>query len=428
MNKGLLGILSCLFFCISCTGLKVDQTAVGLGWSQNSVNTVIFRNQALCSFKDHQFTAFYNAHGQMVLGKRKLGESKWELTLTPYSGNVKDAHNSISMAVDAKGYLHLSWDMHDTALRYAKSKHPLSLQLTKELSMTGIQENKVTYPEFQSLEDGSLLFLYRSGASGRGNLVVNRYDPNTEQWKQLHHNLIDGQGIRSAYWQTHVDKHGIHLSWTWRESWDVTTNHDIAYMVSKDGGYLWQDINGKVLSLPVKKDTAPYAWRIPENSNLMNQTSMTTDSNGNPFIASYWRENDLTQYKVVYHKDHRWQLLDTDFRDEDFELGGGGTKSIPISRPEILVDSDQLFLLFRDRQRGSKITLASYGLNKKKWSLQDLTKTSVGEWEPNFDKDLWRRAKKLHIFSQNVSQIDGEGLDTTMPAQEIVVLEVDVSN
>ena len=214
MNKIIIGFLGCLFLCTSCSGVQVS--TVGMGWSQNSVNTVIFRNQALCSFKDHQFIAFYNGEGQMVLGSRKLGDAHWKLVVTPYFGNVKDAHNSISMAVDVEGYLHLSWDQHDTPLRYAKSKEPLSLELGEELSMTGLYEDKVTYPEFQNLKDGSLLFLYRSGASGRGNLVVNRYNPDTGQWKQLHNNLIDGQQKRSAYWQTHVDEYGIHLSWVWR--------------------------------------------------------------------------------------------------------------------------------------------------------------------------------------------------------------------
>lgn len=428
MNKVVLGFLGCLFLCCSCVGLQVDHSNVGMGWSQNSVNTVIFRNQSLCSFKDHQFIAFYNGQGQMVLGSRKLNENHWKLVVTPYSGNVKDAHNSISMAVDAMGYLHLSWDQHDTPLRYAKSKAPLSLELSEELSMTGLQEDKVTYPEFQNLKDGSLLFLYRSGASGRGNLVVNRYEPGTRQWEQLHNNLIDGQQIRSAYWQTHVDEYGIHLSWVWRESWDVTTNHDIAYMVSKDGGYTWQDRNDSVLELPITKASAPYAWKVPENSNLMNQTSMTTDLNGNPYIASYWRSDSITQYKVVYHNGVQWQLLDTDFRNEDFELGGGGTKSIPISRPELLVDDTHLYLLYRDEHRGNKITLATYGFDQKQWRFNDLTKEAVGAWEPNFDKSLWKRYKKLHVFSQNVSQIDGEGLDANMPPQAVEVLEVDLSN
>lgn len=428
MNKLILGVLGCVLLCCGCSGLRVTQSNVGYGWSQNSVNTVIFRNQALCSFKDQQFIAFYNAQGKMVLGTRKLKDSKWTLLVSPYSGNVKDAHNSISMAVDAKGYLHVSWDQHDTPLRYAKSKAPLSLELGEEIAMTGLEEEKVTYPEFQNLSSGSLLFLYRSGASGRGNLVVNRYDPTTGVWTQLHNNLIDGQQIRSAYWQTHVDDYGIHLSWTWRESWDVTTNHDIAYMVSRDEGNTWQDVDGMNLKLPITMATTPYAWRVPENSNLMNQTSMTTDADGNPYIATYWRSDAITQYKVVYHKDGQWQLLDTDFRDQDFELGGGGTKSIPISRPEVLVDDSNLYLLYRDALGGNKITLASYGFDSKHWRFKDLTKTTVGEWEPNFDKGLWKRYKKLHIYAQNVSQIDGEGLNSSMPPQAVQVLEIDLTN
>lgn len=428
MNKVLLGSFGCLLLFSSCLSIKVSQSTVGMGWSQNSVNTVIFRNQALCSYKDYQFVAYYNDKGQMVLGSRKRKDKKWKLVTTPYIGNVKDAHNSISMAVDAKGYLHVSWDQHNTPLRYAKSKSPLSLTLSEPQSMTGKQEQKVTYPEFQNLADGSLLFLYRSGASGKGNLVVNRYDPETRQWKQLHQNLIDGQGIRSAYWQTHVDQNGIHLSWVWRETWDVKSNHDIAYMISKDGGYTWQDIDGHVLNLPITMASAPYAWRVGENSNLINQTSMTTDAYGNPYIATYWKADSITQYKVVYHKDGRWQLLDTDFRNEDFTLGGGGTKSIPISRPEILVSQTKLNLLYRDSLRGNKVSLAQYDLIKKSWQLIDLTSTSVGEWEPNFDKGLWKQKGKLYILSQKVSQIDGEGLDTNMPAQEVQVLEVDLTN
>lgn len=423
-----LGVLGCFLLLGSCGGAQLAISDVGMGWSQNSVNTVIFRNQALCSFKDRQFVAFYNGQGQLVLGSRKLGADQWNLEVSPYYGNVQDAHNSISIAVDALGYLHVSWDQHDTPLRYAKSKEPFGLELGEPMSMTGLLEDKVTYPEFQNLDD-SLLFLYRSGASGRGNMVVNRYDPSTGNWTQLHNNLIDGQQKRSAYWQTHVDSFGaIHLSWVWRETWDVSTNHDIAYAVSKDGGYSWEDIDGNRLAVPITESSASYAWRVPQGSNLINQTSMTTDAFGNPFIASYWRLDSITQYKVVYHKDGMWQLLDTGFRDQDFSLGGGGTKSIPISRPELLVDHGSLYLLFRDVDRGNKITLGSYLFLSEHWKVDDLTDFSVGQWEPNFDKSLWKQQKKLHIFSQKVSQLDGEGVDVAMAPQAVQVLEVKLIN
>ena len=395
--------------------LKTNITDIGLGWSNNSVNTVIFRNSALTSFKGIQYTAYYNPEGKMVLAKRKLNAKKWDVLVTPYSGNVKDAHNDISIAIDIEGYLHVSWDHHDTRLRYARSKAPFSLELGEEQSMTGQDEAKVTYPEFHNLPDGKLLFCYRSGASGRGNMIMKSYHVKTQQWTSLQNNLIDGENQRSAYWQICVGKKGIYISWVWRESWDVSTNHDICYAFSADGGKTWEKSTGEKYNLPITKATAEHAWDVPQNSSLINQTAMTVDDLGNPYITSYWNNDGIPQYKVVYLLDGKWNLLNTNFHQKTFNLGGGGTKRIPISRPEILVHKLMLYLLYRDEERDNKITLAYTNLDKKQWELQDVSQFTVGQWEPNFDKELWKQKKELHIFSQNVSQADGEGLAKVAP-------------
>ena len=395
--------------------LKTNITDIGLGWSNNSVNTVIFRNSALTSFKGIQYTAYYNPEGKMVLAKRKLNAKKWDVLITPYSGNVKDAHNDISIAIDIEGYLHVSWDHHDTRLRYARSKAAFSLELGEEQSMTGKDEAKVTYPEFHNLPNGKLLFCYRSGASGRGNMIIKSYDVKTQQWTSLQNNLIDGENQRSAYWQICVGKKGIYISWVWRESWDVSTNHDICYAFSADGGKTWEKSTGEKYNLPITKATAEHAWDVPQNSSLINQTAMTVDDLGNPYITSYWNNDGIPQYKVVYLLDGKWNLLNTNFHQKTFNLGGGGTKRIPISRPEILVHKSMLYLLYRDEERDNKITLAYTNLEKKEWQLKDVSPFTVGQWEPNFDKELWKQKKELHIFSQNVSQADGEGLAKVAP-------------
>ncbi len=82
-----------------------------------------------------------------------------------------------------------------------------------------------------------------------------------------------------------------------------------------------------------------------------------------------------------------------------------------------------LYLLYRDEERDNKITLGYTNLDKKQWELQDISRFTVGQWEPNFDKELWSNKKKLHIFSQNVSQADGEGLLKVEP-QAVQVLEL----
>lgn len=414
-------IYSLLFLVLGCKTGEIKQTTIGLGWSNNSVNTVKFRKNALTTFKNYQFIAYYNADGFLVLGKRKINSHNWQKVTTVYKGNVSDAHNSISIAVDATGYLHVSWDHHDTKLRYAKSKEPFSLELGKEISMTGTQELKVTYPQFYNLPNGNLLFFYRSGASGRGNMVINSYDLKSQKWTQIQQNLLNGEGDRSAYWQACIDDNGvIHLSWVWRESWDVSTNHDLCYAQSKDGGITWQKSTGESYSLPITLKTAELAWRIPQKSSLINQTAMTADKKGNPYIVSYWSENEIPQFQIVYLENEEWKKENTGFRKTAFYLGGGGTKQIPISRPDIFIDDEGqnklVYLLFRDEERGSKISLAYRNFNEKSnWKITDLTKTLVGQWEPNYDINLWKNHHKLNIFLQEVTQIDGEGLAQKLP-------------
>ena len=431
MNNHFYKCLFCIICLIlfACATKPNGEVPVGYGWSNNSVNTVKFRKNALTTFKNFQFIAYYDADGSVILGKRKLKTNNWEIVKTPYTGNVKDAHNSISIAVDGDGYLHVSWDHHDTKLRYAKSKLPLGLDLGNEESMTGIAEQKLTYPEFYNLPNGNILFFYRSGSSGRGNMIINSYSLKDNKWSQLQSNLLNGEDQRSAYWQAKIDKKGvIHLSWVWRESWDVSTNHDLCYARSKDGGVSWEKSSGQKYSLPITAASAEYAWKIPQKSSLINQTSMTTDDKGNPYIASYWSENEIPQFQIVYLENGIWKKTNANFRLTSFYLGGGGTKKIPISRPDLLIkekgNNRYLYLLFRDQERENKISMAYTNLSKNTpWKVLNLTTESIGEWEPNYDISLWEKQKKLHVFLQNVNQIDGEGLAKSDPSM-VRILEV----
>lgn len=383
----------------------------------------------MVTFRDTQYISYYDNERFVVLGKRKSGSGKWQLKRTQYQGKTSDAHNTISIMVDGAGYLHVSWDHHNNPLRYCKSVRPGSLELTEKMPMTGKFENAVSYPQFYKMRDGNLLFFYRDGGSGNGNLIINRYDVKTQSWAQLHSNLIDGEGKRNAYWQACTDNKGtIHLSWVWRENPDVASNHDMCYAKSNDGGKTWQKSTGEKYQLPITAATAEYALKIPQSSELINQTSMSADEEGNPYIATWWRNADskIPQYHLVYNNGE-WQSKTLHFRTTPFSLSGVGSKRIPIARPQVMVkgsgENASVLMVFRDEERGSKVSVASIGKIKKgKWKVYDLTAGSAGSWEPTFDSELWEKEGVLNLFVQKVEQVDAEGT-ANIPSQPVQVLE-----
>ncbi|RYD77082.1 MAG: neuraminidase [Sphingobacteriales bacterium] len=301
-----------LFFSIfKIESLKAQQkntvTISKNGWANNSVNAVIFRKNSLVTFQKYQYAAFYDAEQFVVLAKRKTGGKTWQIQKTQFKGDATDAHKSISIIVDGSGVLHVAWGQHNNDLNYAKGTAPGSLQLGEKLAMVSKKENKVSYPEFYKLPAGDLLFFYRDGGSGNGNLMINRYSVKSRTWYRIQDGMIDGEGKRNAYWQVAIDKSGaLHLSWVWRESPDVASNHDLCYAKSLDGGLTWQKSNGEKYSLPIIESNAEYALKIPQKSELINQTSMYADATGRVFIAGYWRDipNEIPQYHIVFNGGH----------------------------------------------------------------------------------------------------------------------------
>ena len=423
-------LLTFLLLSVSALCFSQKLVEVAKGYSCTSVNTTIFRNNSLVTHGDEQYISYYDADGYLVLGKRKLNSKQWTLHRTQYRGNVKDAHNIISIMVDGEGYLHVSFDHHGHKLNYCRSIAPGSLELGDKMPMTGVDEGNVTYPEFYPLTDGDLLFVYRSGSSGRGNLVMNRYSLKDHKWARVQDVLIDGEDKRNAYWQLYVDEKGtIHLSWVWRETWQVETNHDLCYARSFDNGVTWYKSDGEQYKLPITASNAEYACRIPQNSELINQTSMATDKEGNPFIAAYWKEpgDACPQYRLVFIGKENWQMVKVADRHTDFTLSGRGTKMIPMSRPRLAVDTrgKGIYYIYRDVDRNSRVTVAYSGdLSKGNWNVSDLTDFSVDAWEPSYDTNLWNKRGMLHLFVQCTSQGDGEKVKQSVP-QQVYVLEVD---
>lgn len=409
------------------TALLSRLVSVAPGYSQTSVNTTVFRNNSLVTHDGVQYICYYDPEGYLTLGCRPVDSTEWTLNRTQYQAHVEDAHNVASMMVDGEGIIHIAFDHHGAPLNYCRGVAPGSLELGDKEPMVGTDEDDVTYPEFYRIGDGDLLFAYRSGRSGRGNLVLNRYILSEHRWQRVHDVLIDGQDQRNAYWQLYADPAGtLHLSWVWRETWLVETNHDLCYARSTDGGQTWQHADGTPYELPITADNAEYACLIPQGSELINQTSMTADADGHPYIATYWRdaEDSIPQYRLVWHDGTAWQQTIVGQRTQPFSLAGGGTKLIPIARPRLVTDGRAAYYVFRDAERGSRVSLSyTDQISGGNWQTIDLTTTPVDAWEPSIDNELWKTDGRLHIFVQQTQQGDGEHTVEAEPTM-VSVLEV----
>lgn len=179
-------------------------------------------------------------------------------------------------------------------------------------------------------------------------------------------------------------------------------------------------------TLPITIDNADVVYKIPQGSELINQTSMTVNSDGEPVIAAYWKPggNSSPQYHIVWQDGNEWRSRQITHRNSPFSLSGGGTKRIPISRPQIVAgDNQRLYVIYRDFERDEGVSLAtSIDPDYRDWDIADIYPESVEIWEPTYDTHAWNEYVELHLFVQKVGQGDGETLEELEP-QAVSILE-----
>lgn len=407
---------------------RVQIIPVEPGWAATKVNTAIFRHHALLTRERQQFVSYYDAKGFVTVAQRNVGSNAWNFHRTEIKGHISDAHNVISMGLSPDGLLHLSYDHHGAPLHYRRSLSAAEPAVFgPELPMTGRLEKRVTYPQFVNLHDGTLLFFYRDGGSGRGDLCINRYRTDDQSWEVLQHPLISGEGKCNPYWcrpATGTDG-SLQIAWCWRRSGDAATNSRICYARSDDGGTTWSDSRGQRYDLPITPQTAEVIDPVEENQNLSNQDSSEVDSHNRLHVAI--RKNDaagIPQFFHIWWNGKQWRQSLVSSFTESFTMKGGGTLRTPLSRADLLLDKlDRVYLLYRDNRRGSLPMMATASPpDYDRWTHVALADVNLRQWEPNYDIGRWKREGVLDLFIQSTDQGDHEKTTDTGP-QMISILE-----
>ena len=306
-----------------------------------------------------QFVAYYNADRQMVVASRKLGEDHWNEVTLPETFPW-DSHNDITMAIDDKGIIHLSGNLHVDPLNYYRTEKPLDIESFKQVNrMVGKDENRATYPRFWRDAEGRLLFMYRDGASGNGRRLINIYDSDEQQWHRLlDQPLLDGQGKMNAYPSgPHRGPDGVfHLAWMWRNTPDAVTNHDLSYMRSRDLKH-WETGAGQAIELPVTPtNQAVVVDPVPSRAGLLNSSlDLGFDHEGRPVLA--YHKYDADGNSQIYNarlEDNQWQIYQTSDYDFRWEFGGPGALPGPTMRAKgvRMLDDGRLVQSYRTPQGG----------------------------------------------------------------------------
>lgn len=256
-----------------------------------------------------------------------------------------DAHNYVTLTLDAAGRLHVAANMHVSPLVYARMTEPDDLDsLTLLNRMTGSDERHTTYPKFFRFPGGDLGFTYRSGHSGDGVELINRFDG--ERWRRDESTPLlapapGGERV-NAYHTGYVPGPDgqFHMAWVWRKTPDAQTNFHVNYARSPDLR-AWFDSRGRRLALPMTPAHAEVADPVPTDSGLMNNVKLGFDAEGRPIIS--YIKFDADGHTQLYHAraaEGGWQIAPATQWRYRWAFGGRGTLMGEISFSGVRATND----------------------------------------------------------------------------------------
>lgn len=387
-------------FCQKQPNSEVLETIpVAKVWSGHSVGF------DLLTTEQFQYVGYYDEGQNMVIAQRALNSRVWKKTILPTKVGW-DSHNDIVMAVDKKGFLHVSGNMHAVPLIYFRSEAPENIDHFARLPMTGQKEERVTYPVFIKNKDGDLYFQYRDGGSGNGNTLYNRYDPVTQSWSPLFDTpFFDGEGESNAYsTNPSLGPDGyFYIVWSWRLTPVANTCHNLSCIRSRDMLH-WETMSGQPVTLPIQwRNTQPVAVPVGPWNGLTNMSyNIGWDREKNPCIVYHqydrqrisqifvarWERNSAGKsswqtQQISHWTDFTWAL----------DLTGSLKHSITVSAVEPL-GADDLTIHYTHEKYGSGTWVLDGSTLRVKKEISGKTKSPAAALPAiTLNKDMEARTK-----------------------------------
>lgn len=374
-------------------------------------NSLPFTQDPLATDGNRQHAVWIgDARRAPLVAWRDLPDGTWSEPLdlgavdgSPFAAAAKlDPHHSYALGVDGQGRVHVAGNSHNEALRYARSE-PGDPTRCSGAEMVGSDEERVTYPAFVSLPDGTLLFFYRDGRAGHGDVHLNRLAAGSERWERVG-TLVEGRGGGESPYLNHVavGRDGVvHLSGCFRGKGGAAANRDVWHVASEDCGSSWRGAAGEPLGLPLTHATAPLVVPTPPHgSGLVNQMGAGVDAAGRPHVSYFhYDEVGATQIALASWDGTRWHSRDlarlTHRMETDTPIVDAS-----VARPQIACTADGnvwAVLRLAHDGRGGRVSCVrcTPGLPLREFPLYD---GDLGAWEPTLDSRALRERDELHLL------------------------------
>ncbi|QCB93288.1 BNR repeat-containing protein [Cellulomonas shaoxiangyii] len=383
----------------------------GTLWGATTQNSVSWGMDNVTTAPDGtQYAAWWSGgtRPHAIIGKRVRDE--WQtFDLTTLAGDplgfTVDLHNGLDIGVDAAGFVHLVGNVHSAPIRYVRSAAPGDITAWTVEVMVG-DETEVSYPSFFKV-DGALLFGFRQGGSGSGDYVLNRWGG--AAWTRVA-KVIDGAASGQSPYVNHVavERAGgahpgrMHLTWCWRRTSAVNTNHDICYAYSDDAGVTWRRSDDSAYVGPITLDTSEVGVAIPENGGLLNSMGCEVDAAGRVHTAAFrYDANGYTQIHHVWLDDTGWhseQVTDLTYR---LEMTGSTVQGTLGNTSVVTTASGRTYLIWRYRREGRRGSLRMIDLTPgddlygTDFAIAEL---ELGDARPSFDTQALYERDELRIL------------------------------
>lgn len=379
--------------------------AIGPAWASSSINTSAYRQQSVLAGDDGGYlVGYFDDQGFACIHALAAdGSPGARVRILPRLADalLADGHCSINLGLAPDGAIHAAFGAHGDAPSLARIATSL-LAAGAGRSDLWAQTDPVpiTYPAFYRV--GSELQLWFR-ADPQSEIRRRVLDVATGGWRADEILLRPGPGETVYMNQLAVDGARVALSWVMRlPSTDGSVRNRGAWLLrSSDGGRRWADMAGATGLLPDAQAAAPRFVDLPPERQPLNQTASCFGPDGSLYVSLYARdEQGRHQIMLATLKPgmDSASIETVSESPQSFDLSGGGTLVLPLSRAQVVASPRGVHLIYRQEER-LVIAFRSFDPGAG-WKRRALDLGALGAWEPTISIEHWSRWQRLVVYLQ----------------------------